>query len=140
LYITAFRGNDSLGIPRDDESVALWQAQFASVGIEAKAVDFAERDGMQDGRIFFYDEKKNWWSRSGVPSKMPIGEPGGPDTEMFWDIDPENKANYHGQSAWKNEPCHVNCDCGRFIEFGNNVFMEYQKTESGFYQAQTTQR
>jgi len=132
LYITAFRGNDSLGIPRDDESVALWQAQFASVGIEAKAVDFAERDGMQDGRIFFYDEKKNWWSRSGVPSKMPIGEPGGPDTEMFWDVDPENKASYHEQSAWKNEPCHVNCDCGRFIEFGNNVFMEYQKTEDGF--------
>ncbi len=132
LYITAFRGNESLGIPRDDEAVALWQAQFATVGIEAKAVDFSERDGMQDGKIFFYDEKKNWWSRSGVPGKMPAGEPGGPDTEMFWDTDPGNQTHLHEQSAWKNEPCHVNCDCGRFVEFGNNVFMEYQKTDAGF--------
>ncbi len=132
LYITAFRGNNGLGIPRDDEAVRLWQEQFASVGIEAKAVDFAERDGMQGGRIFFYDEKKNWWSRSGVPSKMPVGEPGGPDTEMFWDFDPKNERNYHALSPWANEPCHVNCDCGRFMEIGNNVFMEYQKTENGF--------
>lgn len=130
IYITAFRGNEALGIPRDDEAVTLWQAQFASVGIDAKAVDFAERDGMQDGRIFFYDEKKNWWSRSGVPTKMPVGEPGGPDTEMFWDFGIEH--GLHEKSAWANEPCHVNCDCGRFMEFGNNVFMEYQKTQDGF--------
>lgn len=132
LYITAFRGNDSIGISRDDEAVSLWQAQFATVGIEAKAVDFADRDGMQGGRIFFYDEKKNWWSRSGVPSKMPVGEPGGPDTEMFYDFDPENAVQHHENSEWREQPCHVNCDCGRFIEIGNNVFMEYQKTENNF--------
>lgn len=135
LYITAFRGNDQLGIPRDEEAVGLWQEQFASVGLEAKAVDFAERDGMQGGRIFYYDEKKNWWSRSGVPSKMPVGEPGGPDTEMFWDFAP-GRANEHlrGRSDVESfgPHCHVNCDCGRFLEIGNNVFMEYQKTETGF--------
>jgi len=32
----------------------------------------AERDGMQDGRIFFFNEKENWWSRAGVPEKMPV--------------------------------------------------------------------
>lgn len=135
LYITAFRGNEALGIPRDDEAVSLWQAQFATVGMEAKAVDFAERDGMQGGRIFFYDEKKNWWSRSGVPSKMPVGEPGGPDTEMFWDFAPEcGGGHLRGDLDTKSfgEHCHVNCDCGRFLEIGNNVFMEYQKTEDGF--------
>lgn len=135
LYITAFRGNESLGIPRDDEAVTLWQKQFVSIGMEAKAVDFSERDGMQGGRIFFYDEKKNWWSRSGVPSKMPVGEPGGPDTEMFWDFSPAlGDSHLHGdtdKTAFGSH-CHVNCDCGRFLEIGNNVFMEYQKTESGF--------
>ncbi len=135
LYITAFRGNESLGIPRDDEAVTLWQKQFVSIGMEAKAVDFSERDGMQGGRIFFYDEKKNWWSRSGVPSKMPVGEPGGPDTEMFWDFSPAlGDGHLHGdtdKTAFGSH-CHVNCDCGRFLEIGNNVFMEYQKTESGF--------
>lgn len=39
--------------------------------------------GMQDGRIFYYDAKKNWWSRAGTPENMPAGEPGGPDSEVF---------------------------------------------------------
>ena len=130
LFVTVFRGSPELGIPRDDESVALWTSCFSSVGVDAKAVDFSERDGMQNGRIFFYPEKKNWWSRSGVPSNMPLGEPGGPDTEMFWDFGVERKL--HETSAWKNEPCHVNCDCGRFVEIGNNVFMQYIKKENGF--------
>lgn len=132
LYITAFRGNDALGIPRDDEAVALWQKQF---GMDAKVVDFSERDGMQGGRIFFYDEKKNWWSRSGVPGKMPVGEPGGPDTEMFYDFSPVSGEGHLRGDADKmmfGPHCHVNCDCGRFLEIGNNVFMEYQKTEAGF--------
>ncbi|NOS66786.1 MAG: alanine--tRNA ligase [Candidatus Peribacteraceae bacterium] len=128
IYVTVFRGKDN--IPRDDESVTLWKEQFAAVGIAAKDVDNAERDGMQGGRIFYYDEKKNWWSRAGEPTKMPVGEPGGPDSEMFWDFGPERKL--HERSEWKDAPCHVNCDCGRYMEIGNNVFMEYIKKESGF--------
>jgi alanyl-tRNA synthetase len=130
LYVSVFRGNDSLGIPRDEEAVQLWQKCFSSVGIDAQAVDFAERDGMKNGRIFYYPEKKNWWSRAGVPDNMPVGEPGGPDTEMFWDFGIE--LGLHEVSQWKTEPCHVNCDCGRFMEIGNNVFMQYRKTETGF--------
>src|SRR4029077_20336860 len=122
------RGKDN--IPRDDESVHLWKEQFASVGIEAKAVDESELHGMRDGRIFYYAEKKNWWSRAGEPAKMPVGEPGGPDSEMFWDFGAERKL--HEKSEWKDKPCHVNCDCGRFLEIGNNVFMEYIKTPQGF--------
>ncbi|MBP9748568.1 alanine--tRNA ligase [Patescibacteria group bacterium] len=131
LFVTVFRGNDALGIPRDTEAVALWKEAFSSVGISANDKDYSERDGIAEGdRIFYYDEKKNWWSRSGVPDKMPIGEPGGPDTEMFWDFGVEKK--FHEQSPFSKEVCHVNCDCGRFMEIGNNVFMEYRKTENGF--------
>lgn len=128
LYVTTFRGNKE--IARDDEVVRLWQQQFSSVGMDALAVDFAEKNGMQNGRIFYYDESKNWWSRAGEPSNMPMGEPGGPDSEMFWDFGAER--GLHEASPWKNQPCHINCDCGRFIEIGNNVFMEYQKTSDGF--------
>ncbi|MBI4281042.1 alanine--tRNA ligase [Candidatus Uhrbacteria bacterium] len=130
LYVTVFRGNDTLGIPRDDRSVKLWQEVFGGADVEAKAVDFSERDGMDNGRIFYYDETKNWWSRSGVPRQMPLGEPGGPDSEMFWDFGAQ--LGMHERSFWKNQPCHVNCDCGRFMEIGNNVFMEYRKTADGF--------
>jgi len=130
LYVTVFRGSEKWGVPRDEETVGIWQAQFAMHGVAAEAVDRSEERGMQNGRIFFYDEKKNWWSRSGVPENMPEGEPGGPDTEMFWDFGEELKL--HESSKWSDKPCHVNCDCGRFVEIGNNVFMEYVKTGAGF--------
>ncbi len=130
LYVTVFRGSEKWGVPRDEETVGVWQAQFAMHGVVAEAVDFPEERGMQGGRIFYYDEKKNWWSRSGVPENMPEGEPGGPDSEMFWDFGEELKL--HEASEWSDKPCHVNCDCGRFVEIGNNVFMEYIKTGDGF--------
>jgi len=128
IYVTVFRGNDA--IPRDDVSVGVWQKTFDAAGIAAKPVDFAERDGMQGGRIFYYDETKNWWSRTGAPKTMPLGEPGGPDSEMFWDFGEHRQL--HERSQWKESPCHVNCDCGRFLEIGNNVFMEYINTANGF--------
>lgn len=130
LFVTVFRGSVELGIPRDDEAVGYWQEQFARDGVKAEARDHSERDGMREGRIFFYDEYKNWWSRSGIPSRMPLGEPGGPDSEMFWDFGAAR--GLHESSPFRNEPCHVNCDCGRFLEIGNNVFMQFRKTETGF--------
>lgn len=129
LYVSVFRGDEKLGIPRDNESVDFWKEEFSKVGIEAMDIDFSERDGMKNGRIFYYNEK-NWWSRAGLPENMPIGEPGGPDSEMFWDFGADLKI--HENSEFKDQPCHVNCDCGRFLEIGNNVFMQYIKTEKGF--------
>ncbi len=130
IYFTCYAGNEDLGIPRDEEAAQLWQSLLREKGIEAQIVEDAETKGMQNARIFYYGDKKNWWSRAGVPDNMPVGEPGGPDTEMFWDFGEDRKL--HENSQWKNEPCHVNCDCGRFMEIGNNVFMEYVKTEKGF--------
>lgn len=131
LYVTVFRGSSALGIPRDDESIEIWQQLFREVGITATAVDDAEEKGLQDGRIFSYGEKKNWWSRSGVPANMPAGEPGGPDSEVFFDFGAE--LHLHQRSPFKDQPCHVNCDCGRFLEIGNSVFMQYQKQADGSF-------
>jgi alanyl-tRNA synthetase len=131
LHLTCFVGNDELGIPKDTESAELWQSLFREKGLEVGIGENSEEEGIQDGQhIFYYNEKKNWWSRAGVPGNMPVGEPGGPDTEMFWDFGAEK--GLHEVSAWKDEPCHVNCDCGRFMEIGNNVFMEYKRVEGGF--------
>ena len=55
---------------------------------------------------------------------MPAGEPGGPDTEVFYDFGTEHDKAF-------GEDCHPNCECGRFIEIGNSVFMEYIKQEDG---------
>ena len=113
-----------LGVPRDTFSAELWQKLFAAKGIDAKISENPEA-GMKDGeKIFYFSEKKNWWSRSGVPANMPEGEPGGPDSEMFYDFDPDLSKKVHETSIFAHEPCHVNCDCGRFLEIGNNVFMQ----------------
>jgi|SRR3989339_66060 len=118
LFVTAFAGNDAIGVPRDEEARQVWTEVFASVGLEAK------------DRITFYDERKNWWSRFGTPEQMPLSEPGGPDSEIFWDFGSHRMLHEH--SLFASQPCHVNCDCGRFLEIGNNVFMQYRKTEHGF--------
>lgn len=130
LFVTVFEGKPEINIPRDTESVEIWKQLFKEKGIEAKDVENSEEKGMSGGRIFYYGDKKNWWSRAGVPANMPVGEPGGPDSEMFYDFGEE--LQLHENSSFKTEPCHVNCDCGRFLEIGNSVFMEYVRTENGF--------
>jgi len=119
LYVTVFAGNAD--IPQDNESIEIWKEIFATVGIEAKVGE----------RILLYDEEKNWWSRAGVPKNMPAGEPGGPDSEVFYDFG--NELELHENSIFKNEPCHVNCDCGRYWEIGNSVFMQYMKQDDGSF-------
>jgi alanyl-tRNA synthetase len=126
LYVTVFAGDDAAA--KDEESIAIWQQIF---GTTNPAKD--GKDGFDPAtKIYLYEASKNWWSRSGIPSNMPVGEIGGPDSEVFFDFDPQGKLSLHQQSAFKDMPCHVNCDCGRFMEIGNSVFMQYIKTEHGF--------
>lgn len=106
LYVSLFKGDES--IPFDSESEKYW--------LEL---------GVSEDHIFSYDAKKNWWSRSGTPDQMPVGEIGGTDSEIFFEFDqiPHNSAF--------GEKCHPNCDCGRYMEIGNSVFMQYQKVADG---------
>lgn len=132
LYITAFIGDEKNNIPKDTEAGEIWKKLFTKKRISAKEVEIGSEEngykvGMQGGRIFFYDVKKNWWSRAGVPDNMPAGEPGGPDSEMFYEFTEVEHDTKFG------EYCHPNCDCGRFLEIGNNVFMEYKKNEDGTF-------
>ncbi len=131
LYATAFGGAPEWGIQGDDESAGLWRDLYARVGIDAEVVDIgsasagAER-GMQGGRIFYYDADNNWWSRAGTPEAMPIGEPGGPDSEVFFMFEEVEHDPAFGRV------CHVHCDCGRFIEIGNSVFIQHVRTGGAF--------
>jgi alanyl-tRNA synthetase len=130
IYVTAFKGSKRRGIDKDVESTEIWKDLFKKEGIDAKIVDDSETNGLQDGRIFYFDDSKNWWSRSGGLDSMPEGEIGGPDSEIFWDFGEEK--GLHDKSEFSCQPCHVNCDCGRFVEIGNNVFIEYINDKSGF--------
>jgi alanyl-tRNA synthetase len=133
IYVTAFIGDESHGIPRDDEAANIWQKVFAEKGIEAKIVEIgSQEDGNKRGvkpgeRIFFYDDGENWWSRNGGLDKTPIGDPCGPDSEVFYDFGPENHAEGYGLA-------HPASDSGQFMEIGNQVFMQYRRLEDGSFE------
>lgn len=132
FYVSCYIGNEKYGIPRDEEAVRLWAKVFEARGIDPKVVEIGSAEngdkvGMQGGRIFLYDGKENWWSRNGNEENTPIGDPCGPDSEMFYDF---------GESAHDpsyGEP-HPASDSGRFMEIGNNVFMAYKKVSEGTFE------
>jgi len=115
LYVTVFEGED--GLPRDTDSVGIWKNVFKKYGVEAEV----------GKRIWMYPASKNWWSRAGVPGNMPPGEPGGPDSEVFYEFGSVPHDTKYGPA------CHPNCDCGRFLEIGNSVFMQYKKLPDGTF-------
>ncbi len=131
VYVSCYIGNEKYGIPRDDEAIDLWKTEFEKRGIDAKVVELGSAEngnkvGMQGGRIFLYDGKENWWSRNGDEEGTLVGDPCGPDSEMFYDFGEQ----YHDDDKWGK--AHPASDSPRFFEIGNNVFMGYKKTEEGF--------
>lgn len=110
IWVTCFEGDLKNNIPKDAESAEIWK-----------------KLGIPEERIRFYGSK-NWWSRAGAAENMPAGEPGGPDSEVFYEFE-EIK---HDEKFGKD--CHPNCDCGRFFEIGNSVFMEFKKNKDGFFE------
>lgn len=133
LYVTCYSGNERLGIPKDTEAAAVWKRLFETSGLSTGEAEIGSEEagyerGMRDGeRIFYYDGSKNWWSRNGDEDSTPVGDPCGPDTEMFYDFGTQHNPEY-------GEHCHPNCDCGRFMEIGNNVFMAYKKVGDGQFE------
>ncbi|PIR80001.1 MAG: alanine--tRNA ligase [Candidatus Levybacteria bacterium CG10_big_fil_rev_8_21_14_0_10_35_13] len=146
LYITVFSGDGSVEF--DSESEEIWQ--------EVLAKSFGSS---QENRIFKGGVSKNWWSRSGTPENMPAGEPGGPDTEVYFKFDniehnskcgrrtgrqlgevsdseresfsepggsPNRRSGPEGDDPTK-------CECGKFLEIANSVFMQYIKTQTGSF-------
>lgn len=100
IYASVFEGNENS--PEDDVSIQVWKEIFRSYGIEASAGpgERIQKLGMDE----------NWWELAG-------GGPCGPCSEIFYDTGKE----------LCSDKCDVSCSCGKYIELGNNVFMEYLK-------------
>lgn len=136
-HLTYFEmmGNWSLGDYFKEESIAMsFEFLTKELGIPAEKISVtcfagdedAPRDnitaecwkkaGIPEERIYFYGKDDNWWI---------AGEEGpcGPDTEMFYDT---------GKPAC-GDNCQPSCDCGKYVEIWNNVFMEYYKSKDGTY-------
>ncbi|MCC6563521.1 alanine--tRNA ligase [Candidatus Uhrbacteria bacterium] len=108
IYVTVFEGDEDA--PRDEDSIGIWQALYQVRGINAEVGD----------RIRAYPKKKNWWGPAGITG------PCGPDTEIFYMTGKPHDPAFGPE-------CHQNCDCGRFVEIWNNVFMQYDKQADGSF-------
>lgn len=73
--------------------------------------------GIKKENIFYLPKKDNWWELEGT-----TGTPCGPDNEWFYPRN-DNKCSKH---------CDITCDCGRYVEIGNDVYMQYEKTDNGY--------
>lgn len=137
-HLTFFEmlGNWSLGDYFKRESIT-WSYEFLTevlgIPVEKLAVSVFQGDddcprddesagiwkscGLKDEQIFFLPKKNNWWGPAGITG------PCGPDTEIF----------YISDKAPCSDECTPACDCGRYIEIWNNVFMQYFKDAQGHY-------
>ena len=75
--------------------------------------------GIKEENIFYLDKSNNWWELEGT-----VGTPCGPDNEWFYPR--------HDKPCC--DKCDVECDCGRYVEIGNDVYMQYKKQEGGKYE------
>lgn len=114
ILVTCFEGDKDAA--KDEEAADVWK----SLGM----------------KVYFYEKKKNWWGPAGQTG------PCGPDTEMFYDKFPNLDSGEHNNNATKESIekyplkdksglCHPNCECGRYVEIWNDVFMQYNKNEDG---------
>ena len=104
-----------LQIPAEKISVTCFEGD-ADCPRDEKSAECWEKVGIPKERIYYFGKDDNWWI---------AGEEGpcGPDTEMFYDT---------GKPACSEE-CNPSCDCGKYVEIWNNVFMEYYKNKDGSY-------
>ncbi len=130
-------GNWSLGDYFKKEKTA-WSFELLTkeFGLDAKKIcstvfagnESAPRDeetanllvslGIPRENIFYLDKSNNWWELEGT-----VGTPCGPDNEWFYPLTDEECGREH---------CDINCPCGRYVEIGNDVYMQYKKTADGY--------
>ncbi|MDF2542824.1 MAG: Alanine--tRNA ligase [Herbinix sp.] len=105
-----------LGIPKERLAVTVFEGDD-SVPRDVETHHIWSSLGLRENQIFFYGRKENWWGPAGQTG------PCGPDSEIFYD---------NGCNPCSDQ-CGPACNCGKYVEIWNNVFMEYKKEGNGTY-------
>ena len=107
---------EAVGIPIDKLAVTVFEGS-EEIPKDNDAYRIWKRMGLSDDQIYYYGMEENWWG--------PAGETGpcGPDTEIFYDMGTD----------FCGDDCGPACNCGKFVEIWNNVFMQYNKLPDGSF-------
>lgn len=84
---------------------------------DEETAEYLKKAGIKPEHIFYLPKKDNWWELEGT-----VGTPCGPDNEWFYPR--------HDKPCGPN--CGPDCGCGRYVEIGNDVYMQYKKTADGY--------
>lgn len=84
---------------------------------DEETAELLKKVGIKPEHIFYLPKKDNWWELEGT-----VGTPCGPDNEWFYPR--------HDKPCGPN--CGPDCGCGRYVEIGNDVYMQYKKTAAGY--------
>lgn len=105
---------EKLGIPKDRLAVSVY-AGDENAPRDTEAHDAWVEAGLDDTQVFYLPKENNWWALGGGTG------PCGPDTEMFFDTGKPKCC----------DTCSPACDCGKYLEIWNDVFMQYYVKEAG---------
>jgi alanyl-tRNA synthetase len=106
-----------LGLEKERISVTVFAGDDMAPRDEEAAQVWREL-GIPQERIYYLPRQDNWWGPVGLTG------PCGPDSELFYDT---------GLPAC-GPNCRPGCNCGKYIEIGNNVFMQYNRTPEGTFE------
>lgn len=85
---------------------------------DEETAELLQKLGIRKENIYYLDKSNNWWELEGT-----VGTPCGPDNEWFYPLHDEKCC----------DTCDINCKCGRYVEIGNDVYMQYKKLDGGKY-------
>lgn len=108
---------DYLGISKEKLAVTVFEGD-EDCPRDEKTASLWKECGIKPENVFYLPKKHNWWGPAGLTG------PCGSDTEMFVDTGKEKCG----------ENCSPACDCGKYLEIWNDVFMEFNKTADGKYE------
>lgn len=107
---------EGFGLDKDKICSTVFEGNESAPRDEETAVYLKEL-GIRPENIYYLPKSDNWWELEGT-----VGTPCGPDNEWFYPR--------HDQPCGPN--CGVTCGCGRYVEIGNDVYMQYRKTQTGY--------
>lgn len=107
---------EKLNIPVERLAVTVFEGdELVPRDIESEKI--WKKKGLKEEQIFYYGREDNWWGPAGQTG------PCGPDTEIFYDM---------GRHKCSDN-CGPSCNCGKYVEIWNNVFMQYNKAADGSF-------
>ncbi len=103
-----------LGLEKDRIAVTAFEGDEVAPR-DTEVAEYWKQVGIPENRIWFLPKSENWWQLASGTG------PCGPDSEMFYDT---------GKAPCSPE-CNPSCDCGKYVEIGNDVYMQYVIHEKG---------